>query len=489
MGFKIKNGALVKFRWNIFMSRDIIVPDKVNKVNAGAFAMRRRIRSVMLPLTVTDIGSEAFKGCTSLERVTIPGAVKKIGSEVFRNCPSLKRISIPVGVTEIREYSFCNCTSLKTVELPQHLERIETHSFFGCKSLEGITIPSDVKEIADFTFCGCTSLKYISLPKNIVKIGDSAFWNCEELEEVELSEGLKEIGENAFKGCEKLTKIIIPKSVKKIGSGAFADCKLKEVVLQEDSHKIRGIFAGMKIKLTIGSENEADEATHIKSFAEIAKSKYYSPGTVLDTRSIKNYKITCTPLAWEKVTLSAIETMIETSNYYADMYLPVKYSIVAAVFLQSRQYEAAMFIWRHTVDMISYFININDYQTVKGLFECGKFITSENITTLLECAVDKVQNGGDMKIQVLINNYYLLNSGTARHIELRDDLSPEVKGYFRTLDLIENHVEDLRMMLSEGADVTEIAAGANNLFSVFIEFRDSLSDERSQLFDIYSQWG
>ncbi len=518
MGFKIEDGVLVKYIESVFPKPDVVIPENVKKIGPRAFVMCTSVKSISFPIGVTEIGMEAFKGCTALEEINLPIGIKKLGAEAFRNCSSLKSIVIPVGVPEIREYTFCNCLSLKSVGLPDYLTNIEMHSFYGCKALESVEIPSGITVINDFVFCGCNNLTGITIPETVTKIGNSSFWGCSELKELSIPPHLREIGDFAFRDCVGLSELDIPDSVEKIGKDAFDNCPQLKIILPRDYHKLRGSFAGCKVKereepllhlsldLPVLKEGDGKAAPtekvasdiklpegktrkpFVKGFTDITKPKYYRPGSILQTKNIKNYDITNTPLSWERVPLPMIEKMIETRDYDADMYLPMKYSIVAAVFLKDRQPEAASYIWRNTLDFISFFINLNDYQTVKGLFQCGKFITSRNILPLLECAIDKVQNGGDMKIQVLINNYYLMNKTKTSDEFVNEQYSEETRAYLHELDIIERSIADLRMMLKAGADRSEIAAGANELFGVFADFRATLPDELSDLFNSFSSW-
>ena len=530
VGFKIEDGVLTKYTESVFAKTDVVVPDNVKKIGAKAFGMCSTIKSITLPAGITEIGSEAFKGCTALENIYLPDSIMKIGAESFRNCSSLKTVVLPDRIPEIREYTFCNCLALKSVIMPEKLKSIEIHSFYGCKSLEYVEIPDRVTEISDFVFCGCTALGQIKLHDKITRIGSSAFWGCAKLKTLVLPEELKEIGDFAFRDCVSLPELSIPDGIEKIGKDAFANCSQMQIIVPQNYHSVRGSFAGCKVKLReskkdkltlddiIARNGEQTEVAYdsnmlpydgapetrrpsetrrppetrrkpyVKGFTELTKPRYYHPGSILQTKNILGYDISSTPLSWERVPLPIIERMIESRDYESDMYLPMKYSIVAAVFLKDRQPEATSFIWRNTVDLITYFINVNDYSTVKGLFQCGKFVTSKNILPLLECAIDRAQSGGDMKMQVFINNYYLLNLSKAGEDFVNEQYSEETRSYLHELDIIERSINDLRMMLKAGADQAQIVAGANELFGVFADFRATLPDELSDLFNKFSEW-
>ena len=45
---------------------EVVIPEGVNIISAGAFEGNKSINSVVLPNTVTCIDSRAFRGCSSL---------------------------------------------------------------------------------------------------------------------------------------------------------------------------------------------------------------------------------------------------------------------------------------------------------------------------------------------------------------------------------------------------------------------------------------
>ena len=48
--------------------------------------------------------------------------------------------------------------------------------------------------------------------------------------------------------------------------------------------------------------------------------------------------------------------------------------------------EAEEYIKKHIFKVLSYWIEENNYETVKALVECGKFVTKENIKKFVEYA-------------------------------------------------------------------------------------------------------
>ena len=97
--------------------------------------------------------------------------------------------------------------------------------------------------------------------------------------------------------------------------------------------------------------------------------------------------------------------MLNDKNYAVKMDHPTKHQFVAQVFLKDNQPEAEAYIKKNISKILPYFIDIDDYETVKGLLESGKFVTKKNIMKFIDHAIEHTQSGGDMQIQVLLMNY------------------------------------------------------------------------------------
>ena len=71
--------------------QNVIIPDEVEIIGAGAFRCCSTLSSIHIPDSVIEIDWEAFSGCNRLTSVVIPKGVKKIEWDAFRGC---KEISI-----------------------------------------------------------------------------------------------------------------------------------------------------------------------------------------------------------------------------------------------------------------------------------------------------------------------------------------------------------------------------------------------------------
>ena len=71
-----------------------IIPERVEKLQSGAFTDFSTATEIVLPSTLKEIGNQAFTSCTSLIEIQIPNNVETIGTNAFVNCSKLETINI-----------------------------------------------------------------------------------------------------------------------------------------------------------------------------------------------------------------------------------------------------------------------------------------------------------------------------------------------------------------------------------------------------------
>ena len=309
------------------------------------------ITEAVIPDGVTSIGNKAFRVCKNLESVRIPKSVTSIGNMAFACCGNLQSVELSEGLTSIEDGVFCYCKNLRNINIPESVTSIGNEAFRNCLSLESITIPDSVTSIGEYAFGSCVSLQSIVILYGVTSIGDNAFCTCLNLQSITIPDSVTSIGESAFWGCRSIRTLNIPDSVVKIGNEAFVNCNL------------------------------------------------------LKSLTIFGYTVDATQCNWEEINPSEILSMLNSKDYFVEMDCPTKYQFVAQVFLKDNQPEAEVFIRRNLSKILRYFIDINDYDTVKGLLDSGKFITRRNIMKFVDYAIVNTQKGGDMQIQIYIADY------------------------------------------------------------------------------------
>ena len=188
--------------------------------------------------------------------VVIPESVRRIGAGAFRECKNLSEITLPENVSTVSERAFEGCVNLKKVHIASPSTQIELGAFVGCTGLEHMILTDNETVLV---YCppafanGC-----IRLPETITCIERHVFENCTQLTAVEFPKGLRKIGDNAFKGCAKLTSVNFPDGLLEIGQSAFDSCPLKSVTLSPSVKKApEKAFPGCR-EITIYDSIDAD---------------------------------------------------------------------------------------------------------------------------------------------------------------------------------------------------------------------------------------
>lgn len=211
-----------------------------------------------------EIGEKAFEDCTSLTEIVLPDEVKTIGAGAFSGCSAVRRYVAPfiggtcnvIAASEKTPLGYVFGTDNKagataTVQtisdssdrmfyVPDSLTTVEvtlyTNVFYGtfenCKYIRTVTYNTqstvDVinlyakddagKEfIADSinngwvveknAFRGCESLTGVTLAPQIRTIGERGFENCKNLASFTVGENVTDIGMYAFNGCTGMTQL------------------------------------------------------------------------------------------------------------------------------------------------------------------------------------------------------------------------------------------------------------------------------------------
>lgn len=200
---------------------------------------------VTFPQETRTIGKYLFHH-GSLHVAVIPEGVERIEAGAFEGAVGMFAVSIPSTVSEIAEDAFAQCLGVREFSLsPDNLyykkvgpyiisDRGATLFRVWDKMESVFSIPDGIKVINHSAFDYC-KVEHLVVPNGVEVIGTDAFQQCYQLKTIEFPESLLEIRNGAFRMCKSLEQIVIPKGVKKIGVGAFHECDQLEFVLVEGS--------------------------------------------------------------------------------------------------------------------------------------------------------------------------------------------------------------------------------------------------------------
>lgn len=247
--------------------KNIVIPNSVNFIGAGAFENCSSLTEIAVPDSVISIGARAFAG-SGLESFQMPAHVTRIEKNTFSGCSKLTTIHnlnniifiaeeafrdsgltsfvVPDGITKIEKGTFCGCSSLRNVELSENITDIEESAFYesgltdisnilnrittiksfvfhGCPNLSEVIIPGNVVSIESNAF-SCSGITMLSIPNSVRHIGCNAFDRCVSLTSAKISDGIKAIPSQTFRECTKLSNVVLPDSITSIGAEAFYLC-------------------------------------------------------------------------------------------------------------------------------------------------------------------------------------------------------------------------------------------------------------------------
>ncbi len=239
--------------------KKITLPDSVTKIGAGAFQDCPRLTEFTVPPLVTEIPDRCFKDCAALEALNwLPEKIKSIGADAFENTPWLKNyegeyilidggktlaiycgsaeaFEIPAEIAKVGARAFSHNDTVKSVTIPQKFDHVDEYAFYN-SSVETVNFEGNISYIGQFAFSGA-NLKSVTIPDGTQSLAQYAFCDCKRLESVKIPESVTSIGEHCFSGCEKIKSIKLPSGLETLGNQAFYQCTALESVNIPDKLK------------------------------------------------------------------------------------------------------------------------------------------------------------------------------------------------------------------------------------------------------------
>ena len=227
--------------FTFYYSRDITsitIPCSVTNIGKSAFEKCSRLTSVHIsdiaawcninfeePYTSNPLihARHLYMNGEEIQDLIIPNDVKSIKAGAFYGCFGLTSATIPEGVTEIGESAFCDCRNLISVSIPNSVKSIGKYAFDFNDRLTAVHI-TDIAAWCEIDFVG---YYYWSNP---LYYAHHLYVNGIEIKDLVIPDGVKSIGNFAFGGCSGFTSVTIPNSVTSIGVDAFEDCDIPTIV-------------------------------------------------------------------------------------------------------------------------------------------------------------------------------------------------------------------------------------------------------------------
>ena len=176
-GVGLQNNPL-EYAHNLYLNdelvTDLVIPEGVTYINAGAFYQCSCLTSVTIPESVSRIGSSVFRGCDNLPVID---NIRYADSYLIEALGSFQsRYTIRPGTKWIGDYAF-SYQYIDSIDIPEGVIQIGDAAFEHCYRLTYISIPNSVTSIGLWAFKGCSQLTSINIPNTVTNIGDDAFLN------------------------------------------------------------------------------------------------------------------------------------------------------------------------------------------------------------------------------------------------------------------------------------------------------------------------
>lgn len=270
---KYGNDAVVgRINTNSFAGNDtlleLIVPNTVTEINAGAFDKMRRLEKITLPFVGKTAIADAYIGETAgsenksvnEERTfgyVFSSEVYDFGGKITINYGAgTKDFYIPASLVEVTiapkedykipAYAFNGVNQVNKINLSEKVVEIGEFAFENALSIHSFAIPQTVTKIHKGAFKGTTNLKTVTMGGNaLTTIGDEAFMNSG-VENVTLPASVTSLGEKCF-SASKLASITLSSSLAEIGAYAFYNCVSLQTVNFTGSAKINVQSAAFRL--------------------------------------------------------------------------------------------------------------------------------------------------------------------------------------------------------------------------------------------------
>jgi len=230
------------------------IPDAVQAIDTGAFALCFGLKRLCLNLKLQSIGdlesqymkcTGAFEQCRNLKAVNIPknAELGKVGDRTFRYCRALETVTLPSKLAYLGASAFMGCERLQIVRMVGPVQTIPTMCFFACHNLTRLFLGPCVQVIGSSSFRNCANLQHVSFERTKLKtIGTKAFASCLKLETITFRvHGTVDIMFRAFYNCSALQDVWLPHCIDYVDTYAFERCEgLRMIVANRVSAFVQG---------------------------------------------------------------------------------------------------------------------------------------------------------------------------------------------------------------------------------------------------------
>ncbi len=234
--FELKNGVLFNKPEKTLIlypltkkNTSYAVPNGTLHIAQEAFAGNEYIQSVSFPKSLLTIENNAFHSCYSMKgAIKLPQSLQSVGEGAFALCDNCSSLSIPASLTEIGEKAFMGCKIKKiSVDKGNQNYKVVDGVLFtadgktlvyypGAKKDKSYTVPEGTERLADGSFYWIQDLESLVIPEGVTVIGNYVVYVCYSLSTVQVPSTLESIGDSSLEGQTEDYVVIVP-------TGSFAE--------------------------------------------------------------------------------------------------------------------------------------------------------------------------------------------------------------------------------------------------------------------------
>ena len=237
----------------IFGCQNTTIPDSIKIIGKYAFE-DVSLKEIVIPDGVVEVQAGAFSGCIYLNNVTLADSIKTFGESVFYGCVRLSSIILP-QITTISDKMF-ESSGLEEITIPTTVTKIGEKAFSSTK-ITSINLNNQKIELGEGVFDSCRNLVSVEGFSGVTSLPRRVFYYCDKLTDITLSDQIRSIPENAFTYCRALTSLTLPTSLTTIYNYAFLNCMVESLSLPQSVEVIYPYaLSGASNLKTITIQNE-----------------------------------------------------------------------------------------------------------------------------------------------------------------------------------------------------------------------------------------
>ena len=213
----------------IFGCQNTTIPDSIKIIGKYAFE-DVSLKELVIPDGVIEVQAGAFSDCIYLNNVTLADSIKTFGESVFYRCVRLTSITLP-QITTIPDKMF-DTSGLEAITIPTTVTQIGKKAFSSTK-ITSINLNNQKIELGEGVFDSCRNLVTVEGFSGVTSLPRRVFYYCDKLTNITLSDQIKSIPEDAFTYCRALTSLTLPTSLTTIYNYAFLNCMVESLILPQ----------------------------------------------------------------------------------------------------------------------------------------------------------------------------------------------------------------------------------------------------------------